>query len=205
LRYSCRVHLKRAALSCIAALAVASAAAASAGPSPSGLVLRESDIPPVYAIDPASGTRSNAQEAEDTQIPRATVERWGRIDGYRVWFARPPAVKNRRTGLSAITSSASVFRTAAGAHAGYAALASLCRKDRYRVVHKPGIGDEAVVCTRTVAATGAPATTVYALIWRRGRVMASTGTASLRDARQADETVALALKQDGRIRSVLPS
>src|SRR5690349_10689314 len=122
-----------AAGSSVIALAVAGTAAAGAGASPAALVLRESDVPAVYRVDPGSGSRSNAEEAEATHIPRATVDRWGRIDGYSVLFSRPPSVKNRRDGFSAITSSASVFRTAAGAHAGYAAIATLCRKDRYRV------------------------------------------------------------------------
>ena len=184
-----------------AALALAGIAAATTAPSPAALVLRQSDVPPEYAADPASGARSNAEEAEAMQIPRATVERWGRIDGYWVLFARPPAIKDRRSGFSAITSSASVFRTAAGAHAAYAAIVSRCRRERYAVSAVARVGEEGALCARTVTTPGAPATTIYAVIWRRRRVMASTGTASLQPATKPEQTVALAVEQDGRIRS----
>jgi hypothetical protein len=119
-------------------------------------------------------------------------------------FDRPVSVKNRRTGFSVVTSSASVFRTRAAAHASYATSRKRCRTKPYRIVRAESIGGEAVLCARTFEATPrGPAINLYFVFWRRGAVTASTATASLQGATAPEDTVALASKQDRRIRSVV--
>jgi hypothetical protein len=86
------VHAERMRIALAALVAVllsASAAAAAASPNPGTMVLRASDVPQGFVVDPAeTGLRTNEREWRDEPETRRLFRRAGRVTGYESRFDR---------------------------------------------------------------------------------------------------------------------
>lgn len=175
---------------------VAGASGATATPNPKRMVLQLSDVPSGFSLVRGRYV-SNAQAAKETTVKK-DYAKLGRINGYESEFARHgvPLV-----GILQVTSAASNYKTAAGAHASIriSEVAALRSTPRFRRLSVgTALGDEA----RLLAVTkrqGGVSVDVYALVWRSGKVYASIFAGALAGTGNPAQVVALGKKQQRRI------
>jgi hypothetical protein len=164
------------------------------------MVLRLNDLP--VGFERVSGHySSNAQAAKESAATTLSdYLRWGRINGYEAEFRRSAIV-----GLIQVTSSASTYRTALGAGRSL--------RDSYRSVttepkfHRLSIGrtigNDSRFYSFTMKKSGF-AVIVYAVIWRWKTVKASLFAGGIEGTVRPEVAVALARKQQSRIRAEAP-
>jgi hypothetical protein len=183
----------------VTALAAASPAATK---DPRAYGLKARDLPAGFALQ-GGGVMNNVQAAETGSASLAEYERWGRTTGYFVQFGRkgtpPPG------GAIQVLSTASIYRTVAGARASMQDSRANCGEpSATRLSIAARIGDERVLCS-FASTTNSVKITEYALIWRRGTVKSSIITVGLRAGASQRDAIALARKQDARMASALES
>jgi hypothetical protein len=177
----------RIALAAVVAVLL-SAPALAAGPDPARLVLRASDLPSGFAVDPdETGVRTNEHEFRQEPEAGRVLRRAQRITGYQAEFTR-------RKGT--VASRVDLFRTGAGAGLVLDYVDRDMRKSGIRGLHRvrTAIGDEGWLYGDR---TGAFLTMV---VWREGRVFSGViATGGLRRAL----VLSLAQVQQRRIAAAL--
>jgi hypothetical protein len=161
--------------------------ARAAGVDPARLVLKPSDVPSGYELDPAeSGLRTNAVEAKEFPRSRAVFARWRRVTGYQAMYRR---------GGSRIEARVDVFRTAGGARSMLEFVDTEARK--------AGIAGQ----RRARADVGAagwlywvPGGSYTLVAWRQGPVFSGVFGHGITRAR----TIELARAQERRVAAALP-
>jgi hypothetical protein len=169
-----------------AALLVQSAGATSVAPQ--SLVLRESDVPASYRLNPdKSGRRTSAQDSVGYPDLRTKYASWGRLGGYQNQFDK---------GDDSIASRADVFHGRSGARRMLAWF--VAETERQGVLHlhasKVPLGDEGVEYS---FAGGDVRFTI--VLWRYRRVFSIVGAGGLERAR----VLVLARTQQRRVASAL--
>jgi hypothetical protein len=167
---------------------------------PQALVLHRRDIAGTWQTEVAH-TVSNAAAARDGPPGFATLlRRWGRLDGYRVELTRAATATGLQEGPLAIQTSASVYRTAAGAHAAFAYdRKHLVPRGTARIALGFRLGDEASEYV-SQNASGVGDLLEYTLVWRERNVLASLVVIGRVGVVSAADLAPLASAQDRRIR-----
>jgi hypothetical protein len=169
---------------------------------PAALVLHRADVGRAYA---GRGQRvDNADAARGA--PRGfatTLARWGRIDGYEVDFARRASVATLQDGPVAIESSASLYRTASGAHSAF----TYSRRHLVPTGYVPlplgfSVGAEARQWVRQ-GASALGAMLQYLIVWRQRTVDASIVVTGRVGVVSAANLAPLARRQEARILAAL--
>jgi hypothetical protein len=169
-----------------AAVLVQSAGAASVAPG--SLVLRQSDVPASYRLNPdKSGRRTSAQDSVGYPGLRTKYASWGRLGGYQNRFDK---------GDDSIASRADVFHGRSGARRMLAWF--VAETERQGVLHlrasKVALGDEGVAYS---FAGGDLRFTI--VLWRYRRVFSIVGAGGLERAR----VLGLARTQQRRVAATL--
>jgi hypothetical protein len=182
--------------SAVALLAIGAASAATATPDPKRMVLQLGDLPSGFSQERGRYV-SNAQAARETKVKK-NYARLGRINGYESDFTKHGAPL---VGILQVTSAASNYKTAAGAHTSIriSELAAQRSKPRFRRLSVgTSLGDESRLLTVTLR-QGGVTVDVYSLIWRSGRVYATILAGALSGTGSPAQIVALGKKQQKRI------
>jgi hypothetical protein len=171
---------------------------------PMALTLQRGDLARAWQTESAHAV-SNAAAAHDGPPGfAALLRRWGRLGGYRVEFTRAATAKGLQEGALAIQSSASVYRTAAGAHAAFAYdHKHLVPRGTARIALGFRLGDEASEYV-SQNASGVGDLLEYTLVWRERNVLASLVVIGRVGVVSAADVAPLARSQDRRIRRSLP-
>jgi hypothetical protein len=176
----------------------------SASPNGSAYVLRLTDLPAGWAVE-SQGPRSNAQTAKETGDSVRLYRTWGRLTGWDIAFMREGGLGGLLTQMSALESSASLYRTAKGAQAAWLygekvrARRSLpAGTTRSRLSLGAPVGHASSAYAFTIK-NGAQTSMVVAVVWRRGRVFASVIGAGLEGTVDAARVIGLARAQERRI------
>jgi hypothetical protein len=189
------------AVAACAAFGAGIAGAASAGsPDPKLMVLRLRDLG--VGFGRVSGTYvSNLQQGRKSApwITTAAYIRWGRITGYEESFTKPATV-----GLVRVDSAASTYRTAVGAgksqRASYRATAKTVDPKFVRLPLGRAIGSGSRLYRARIGNT----ITVYLVLWRWQAVRAYVVGNWVHGTARPESVVALARKQQERIRAEVP-
>jgi hypothetical protein len=175
------------------------AAAAAAARDPQAMVLRRSDIPSGFSVQ-SQGYESVRRAAAGSPFTVAQYEAWGYLRYYEVDYELAGAGTKVLTGPLEIASSASVYKTAAGAAASFAASRAQCPKHGRLFSTTARIGDGSFGCEYATSKSGVPVV-AYVLTWHRGPVKAGIVVDGLRTAVSATRAVGLARLEDARIRA----
>jgi hypothetical protein len=163
---------------------------------PKLMVLQLSDLPSGFSRGQARYV-SNHQALRESTVKK-NYAKLGRINGYEAVFTKHGAPL---TGILQVNSTASTYKTAAGAQASLriSEVAAGRSRPRFRrlSVGTP-LGDEARLLTATVR-QGGVTVDVYSLIWRSGSVYATVLAGALTGTGSPAQVVALAKKQQKRI------
>ncbi len=183
------------------AVLLAALTLSSATPDPAQLVLRLGDLPRGFAVSQAgTGSVDDAQAAEGGPPGlRAKLERWGRLGGYRVRFARPVSLATMQEGPFEIRSEATVYRSERGAAAALAYTARLVPKSFVPLPMGFELGQQARQYVVSTSAYGLESLG-YVVIWREGRVDASISLTGRLGVVSVGDLAPFAKKQDARIR-----
>jgi hypothetical protein len=176
----------RIALAVVVAVLL-SAPALAAGPDPARLVLRASDLPSTFAVDPdKTGVRTNEREFRQEPEAGRVLRRAQRITGYQAEFTR---------GANTLASRVDLLRTSAGATLVLDYVDRDMRKSGFRGLHRErmAIGDEGWLYGDRKGAV------VTMVVWREGRVF--SGVIATRVRRSL--VVSLARVQQRRIAAAL--
>lgn len=163
---------------------------------PARFVLTEQDVPTGYVLD-AQNTRAitnqdSAKGRGDAYLRQ--ILSWGRIAGYASSW-RPGKVDVQ--GPLQVFSTASTYDNVGGAEDAFAqGLKEV--SSAYKRVDSKGVGDESRMLTRVLDGPNGKLTQ-YAIVWRRGQVIATIAATSLQDTVSADDALAFAQKQEKRI------
>jgi hypothetical protein len=176
----------RLALAVLAAVLL-SAPALAAGPDPGRLVLRASDLPSAFAVNPdKTGVRTNEQEFRQEPEAGRVLRRAQRITGYQAEFTR---------GTSSLASRVDLFRTSAGAKLVLDYVDRDMRRSGFRGLHteRMAIGDEGWLYGDRKGAV------LTMVVWREGRVFSGVIATRVRRAL----VLSLARAQQRRIAAAL--
>jgi hypothetical protein len=171
-------------------------------PPPPALVLRRADVG--SAFTGRGGDVTNAEAARGAPAGfAARLVRWGRLEGYDVSFTRTMTPGNLQDGPLAIESSASLYRSAGGAHAAFV----YARQHLVPAGYVPlplgfRVGQEARQWVRQGEA-GVGTVLQYLVIWRERNVDASIIVTGRVGVVSAADPAPLARRQDARIRAAL--
>jgi hypothetical protein len=167
----------------VAGLLSASAAAAATALDPGTLVLRASDVPQGFVVDPAeTGLRTNQREWRDEPETRQLFRRAGRVTGYESRFDRK---------IDSIASRVDVFRGPAGPRLVFDYFDEEMRKSGIKGLYRSrvAIGDEGRLYGDKKGEV------ITFVVWREGRVFSAVVGNGIARAR----TLALARLQQQRI------
>jgi hypothetical protein len=174
---------------------VAAPAAERAAPDTKALVLRLSDLSAGFE---RTGGRyvSNAQANRESSVKK-DFEKLGRVNGYEAVFE-----KGGIAGILQITSVASRYKTAAGAHASLlvsARAAETNQEVKFRRLSVGGrLGHEARFYAATMTRNGTRID-VFSIAWRAGTIYAGVFVGALAGTADPADVVRLARKQQARI------
>lgn len=168
---------------------------------PKTMVLQLQDLPTGFQTAPGSGYKSlTAAAKESSNVSAAQYKVWGYVTGFDGDFSKNGSVADLMSGAGEILSSVSVYRTSAGSANSLASTVKACSRPPFHELSLGvRIGDEAHLCT-AVQTSGGVKAQVYAIAWRRGRIRASILVSGLEGSTSPNEAVALAKRQDSRIR-----
>jgi hypothetical protein len=187
--------LLAAAACAVVGVGVAGASSARS-PDPKLLVLRLSDLP--VGFGRVSGYyANNVRAAKETKtISLSDYMRWGRITGYEEEFRRSSV-----TGLIDILAQASTYSTASGAGQSLQATyrAALTEPKVVQVSMGRTIGNDSRAYSYTTKSA-----LVYIVAWRWKTVKATVFGAGVLGTVQPEPVIALAHKQQKRIRAQVP-
>jgi hypothetical protein len=190
------------ALLVAALLAVGAAAAAPRPPDPASLVLRRADVGRSYAGRGGVVTDADAARGGPAGYA-ARLARWGRVTGYEIDFTRLANAATLQDGPLAVHSSASVYRSRAGAHAAFAYAPGQLVPGGYAPLPLGfAIGEEARQWV-SQAASGFGTLLHYVLIWRERDVDASITITGRVGVVSAFDVASLARRQEARILAAL--
>lgn len=175
-------------LSAVAALVVAVGSASAAAPSPSALVLQQTDVPEGFElVRDESGVRTNEAEGRMSSEARAFFVRWKRVTGYQAVWERGSRAK--------LEARSDLFRTAAGAEA----LLELTDRE-WRGSGISGQSRSSLrIGTSGVVYWSGGSVRQTLVLWRHGRVFSGLNGFVLSRA----QVIALARKQQRRIAAAL--
>jgi hypothetical protein len=183
-------------LALVALLAAGAAGAATLDPRP--MTLRLTDVPAGFARTKAHYV-SNVQAARNDRTGKSFAK-LGRLNGYDADYKRSAV-----TGLVEIDSTASTYRTAAGAHGSLAisfrAASAAAGYTRVSLGRKP-LGDEARMVETTVRRNGFDVR-LDVVMWRRGRVFAAIIGGGIAGTVSAQQVAGLARLEDAHIQASL--
>jgi hypothetical protein len=194
---------RRVVLVFLAAAAICAAASdAAPRPDPAALVLRRVDVGRVYTAHGAPVRNADAAQG----APRgfgARLVRWGRRGGYEVDFRRRAAPGTLQDGPLLISSSASLYRDASGAHAAFAyARGHLVPAGYAPLALGFAVGEEASQWVGK-GESGLGTILRYVLIWRDRNVDATIVVTGRLGVVSAFDLGPLAHRQEARIRAAL--
>ena len=158
-----------------------------AGPGPGTMVLRASDVPEGFVVDPAqTGLRTNEREWRDEPETRRLFQRARRVTGYESRFNR---------GDDSIASRVDILRGRNGADLLLGYFESEMRRSGIRGLHREriAIGDEGLLYGDRVGSV------ITFVVWRHGRVFSAVVGAGVARAR----VTSLARLQQRRIAAAL--
>jgi hypothetical protein len=175
--------------------AAATAPTSSSATDPKALVLQLRDVP--AGFERTTGRYvSNAQANRESSVKK-NYAKLGRITGYEAEFEKEAIL-----GILQISSTASTYKTAAGAHNSIrisVQAADANREVRFRRLSVGGrLGHEAYFHKATMTRDGTKVD-VFAVTWRTGRIYAGVLAAALAGSADPADVVALARKQQSRI------
>ena len=160
------------------------------------MVLRLPDAPTGFELT-AHRYVSNAQAAAEDKGVKKDYKALGRLTGYEVTFQRSGV-----TGLLEVSSSASTYKTAAGAHRSLAASAQSVEGRTSPKFHRLSVGAPLGHEARFYKATlsqGGTKIDIYTVVWRSGHVYSAVIGGALAGTMDGRVVVALAQKQQKRI------
>jgi hypothetical protein len=176
----------RIALAAVLAVLL-SAPALAAGPDPARLVLRASDLPSAFAVDPdETGVRTNEREFRQEPEAGRVMRRAQRITGYQAEFKR---------GTDTVASRVDLFKTAAGAGLVLEYVDRDMRTSGFRGLYRvrTAIGDEGWLYGDRKGAV------LTMVVWREGRVFSGVIATGVR----RSLVLSLARAQQRRIAAAL--
>jgi hypothetical protein len=148
----------RLALAVLVAALIGVPVSLAADPDPARLVLRASDLPSAFAVNPdRTGVRTNEQEFRQEPEAGRVLRRARRITGYQAEFTR---------GSNTLASRVDLFRTSAGAKLVLDYVDRDMRKSGFSGLHRErmAIGDEGWLYGDRKGAV------LTMVVWREGRV-----------------------------------
>jgi hypothetical protein len=190
----------------VLALLAASAVAAS-GPAPSGMVLRASDLPPGFlVVQGETGPYTNSDVVRDFgPAIQPKLRRWGRMTGYRALYRQRDIKGGALPGVIEFGASATLFRSARGAHAALADRAGGCRNKTFTIIglggHRP-VGPDTRVCTRG-RRFGTARVRIFLVQWRNRRATGGVYVAAFEGAVTPVAALTGARKQNRRMTAEL--
>jgi hypothetical protein len=191
---------RRALYAALFAVLVAASGAGAATKDPKAYVLVGADLPAGFVVGTERVVDNETAVKESTKVTMADFKRWGRRSGYERNFG-----KLGRSGQEevAVTSTASVYATSAGAAESQRDAVLLCKSGvsglRGMRLARP-VGSQAFMCARLMTSQGTEVQT-YVIGWRRGPIKAVVVTAGLVGKISPSLVLALARKQDARLRA----
>ena len=190
--------LAGAALCALLIAADAAAAHNPKAPDPKAIVLPISDVPAGLTVS-SQGYESLTEAAAGGPFTAAQYKAWGYLSGYEVHYELAGSAAKVVTGPVLITSSASVYKTPAGAAASLAASRAQCPKNGGHSFSPGGrIGDQSFGCVVNVTENGVPLVD-YVVGWHRGPVKEGIVLGGTPTGASAAQTVRLARLVDKRI------
>ncbi len=168
---------------------------------PEEILVRPTDLPPGFTLDPQrTGPRSNDQAANlerDSAAVLANYEKWGRVDGYGVYYQRIGA--DISAGTLGVGAEVSLYKTIDGAHSALTAFEEAARASNRAPITLREVGDESSAFKfAQMAESGASKVewTIIALGFRKGNVvgvvstLAASNVANTEDIQKAAEAMA---------------
>ena len=140
-----------------------------------------------------------AKAAKEGEYKVDQLKHWGYVRGFEADFSRDVSLSSLVKGAIDVESTASAYKSTAGAHASFAFSAKACGKAPATELSVGAkIGDEAVLCGVVKKSNGYKFQT-YALIWRRRTFKEAVLIVGLKGATSPDQAVHLAKIQDRRM------
>jgi len=174
-------------VSVMLAVAAASATAAFAAPAPKASVIRLTDLASGFKTISAHAYTVTAA-AKRNQQSAAQLRSWG--------FGLTPSLK----GAFEVQSAISVYKASKGAKLSLARSSSACKRSpSIELRTSAKIGDEVHVC-KNLARSNGVVLQAYAVLWRRGSRRGSLFMVGVQGGVTVDQALALAKKQDARMR-----
>jgi hypothetical protein len=171
-----------------------------------GLVLRPEDVGREFVVrSTLTGARALAESPPGDRVPAGLVKRLaglGRIGGRQVDLVRAATAAGLQEGPLELVSSASVYSSAAGAHAGFVFARSLVPRYYAPVGVDYPLGDEAHEWVRQ-GSSSVGAILVYFVLWRDRTVVASLAVVGRVGVVSAADVAPAARAQQARILAAL--
>jgi hypothetical protein len=201
--YYCRMRtVFSGAIALAAATLILVASASAANPNPKQMVLRLQDLPTGFQ-SAGHHYKSLSAAANGNRFSEAQYRAWGYVIGYEADFSQNGSLADLFSGATEITSTASVYRTSAGAEKSLASSAKACSQSPSTELSVGvKIGNEVHLCSIVRKSKGVTVQ-VYGVMWRRGRVKAAVLLGGPKGSVSPKQAVTLAKRQDGRIRQRL--
>jgi hypothetical protein len=168
---------------------------------PKKMVLQLQDLPTGFQTAADSGYKSlTAAAKKSSNVSAAQYKAWGYVIGYEADYVRNGSLADLSSGGVGLVSSASVYRTSAGAEKSLASSAKVCSQSSFSELSVGAkIGNEVHLCV-AVRKGGGVTAQVYTVMWRRGRIKATVLLGGLKGSASPEQAVALAKRQDSRIK-----
>jgi hypothetical protein len=164
------------------------------------MVLTVQDMPTGFKVTKRRYYPTAASAAAGSKTTTAAdYKAWGYVTGYEVDFSREVSLSELATGAIEVNSTASIYRSTAGAHASMAKSKRICQRPPFHLgAVGRRLGDEAHLCSYAARSQGQEAQ-VYVVVWRRGRFKGIIIAAGLKGGTSATQAVSLARIQNGRM------
>jgi len=150
------------------------------------MVLRASDLPPgFFVVRGETGPYTNSDVVRDIGAAiEPKLKLWGRVTGYRAAYQQRDVKGGALPGVFEFGASASLYRSAHGAHASLADPAGGCRNKMLMIIglagHRP-VGSDTLVCTRGKRIATAQVR-IFLVQWRNRRATGAVYVAALEGA-----------------------
>jgi hypothetical protein len=175
------------------------AAAALAAPSPKATVIQLRELPRGFQTA-ASRAYPLAAAAKRNQQSVAQLRSWGFVSAYEADYVRNVALSRSLKGAVLVQSAVSSYRATRGATLSLARSASGCKTPPSTELETSArIGDEVHLC-RNLRSSNGVVLQSYAVLWRRGSRRGSLFMVGVKGGVTAAQALALAEKQDSRMR-----
>jgi hypothetical protein len=181
------------------AVAAASATAAFAAPAPKASVIRLTDLASGFKTISAHAYTVTAA-AKRNQQSAAQLRSWGFVTAYEADYVRTVGLTPSLKGAFEVQSAISVYKASKGAKLSLARSSSACKRSpSVELRTSAKIGDEVHVC-KNLARSNGVVLQAYAVLWRRGSRRGSLFMVGVQGGVTVDQALALAKKQDARMR-----